>query len=27
MNGIHPHKKHGTRGFTGLRLKTLYGGD
>jgi putative DNA primase/helicase len=26
-NGIHAHKKHGTRGFTGLRLKTQYGAD
>ena len=27
LNGIHAHKKHGTRGFTGLRLKVVYGTD
>ena len=27
LNGIHAHKKHGIRGFTGLKLKTLYGAE
>ena len=27
IHGIHPHKRDGNRGFTGLRLKTLYGAE
>jgi putative DNA primase/helicase len=27
LNGIHPHKRDGNRGFIGLRLKTLYGAE
>jgi putative DNA primase/helicase len=27
LNGIHPHKRDGNRGFKGLRLKTLYGAE